>query len=63
MDKIGPFFDFLLHFSVFLFEILNLAVFKVSSKILKNNKNVGRSKICQKVPILWHGHICCFLLS
>ena len=36
MDKIGPFFDFLLHFSVFLFEILNLAVFKVLSIVFSH---------------------------
>ena len=41
--KIGPFFDFLLHFSTILFEILNIvsqlsceAVLKNIEKILKN---------------------------
>ena len=52
MTKIGPFFDFLLHFSIFLLEIFSLSL-QLSCETMFKNKNIERFKRkTKKGPIL-----------
>ena len=52
--KIGPFFDFLLHFSIFLLEILNIVLQLSCKGMLKIlSKNIGKfMRKSKKGPIL-----------
>ena len=52
--KIGPFFDFFVHFPIFLFEILNIAPQLSCEAMLKNsNSNIKKcNRKSKKGPIL-----------